>query len=193
MSNLARRFVEAVTQQFEAPDEALAWLQPEVERLKEKDEKRRIQRRGSRVTSGNPRGRPRLTGEQELESKERRRALHREWMAARAAAAPRKSTSSSTRADAHRHRSDAWPSRRRSSRDSLDHRSSGRRLLGRRRRLRQRWSASVSSPARHGSGHPEQSDPQATSSVRRDSLSPTQSHRAHVLPPQGLETHRHPL
>ena len=88
----------------------------------------------------------------------------------------------------HRHRSDAWPSRRRSSRDSLDHRSSGRRLLGCRRRLRQRWSASLSSPARHGSGHPEQSDPQETSSFRRDSLSPTQSHRAHVLPPQGLET-----
>jgi transposase len=35
----------------------------------------------------------------------------------------------------HRHRSDAWPSRRRSSRDSLDHRSSGRRLLGCRRGL----------------------------------------------------------
>jgi transposase len=33
----------------------------------------------------------------------------------------------------HRHRSDAGPSRRRSSRDSVDQRSSGRRLLGRRR------------------------------------------------------------
>jgi transposase len=43
----------------------------------------------------------------------------------------------------HRHRSDAWPSRRRSRRGSLDHRSSGRRLLGCRRRLRQRWSASL--------------------------------------------------
>jgi Transposase DDE domain len=31
---------------------------------------------------------------------------------------------------------------------------------------------------------------QETSSFRR---SPTQSHRAHVLPPQGLETHRNPL
>jgi hypothetical protein len=36
----------------------------------------------------------------------------------------------------HRYRSDARPSRRRSSRDSLDHRSSARRLLGRRHRLR---------------------------------------------------------
>ena len=60
----------------------------------------------------------------------------------------------------HRHRSDAGPSRRRSSRDSVDQRSSGRRLLGRRRRLRQRWSAPLSSRTRHGSGHPEQSDPQ---------------------------------
>jgi hypothetical protein len=47
---------------------------------------------------------------------------------------------------------------------------------------RQRWSASLSSRTRHGSGHPEQSDPQATSSFRRDRLSPTQPHRAHVLP-----------
>jgi hypothetical protein len=46
---------------------------------------------------------------------------------------------------------------------------------------------------RHGSGHPEQSDPQATPSFRRDRLSLTKSHRAHVLPPQGLETHRHSL
>ena len=60
----------------------------------------------------------------------------------------------------HRHRSDAGPSRRRSSRDSVDQRSSGRRLLGRRRRLRQRWPAPLSSRTRHGSGHPEQSDPQ---------------------------------
>jgi transposase len=60
----------------------------------------------------------------------------------------------------HRHRSDAGPSRRRSSRDSVDQRSSGRRLLGRRRRLRQPWSAPLSSRTRHGSSHPEQSDPQ---------------------------------
>jgi hypothetical protein len=80
VSNLARRFVEAVTQQFEAPDEALAWLQPEVERLKEKDAKRRIQQNGNREPTGNPRGRPRLTAEQAAESKERQRANHREWM-----------------------------------------------------------------------------------------------------------------
>ena len=93
----------------------------------------------------------------------------------------------------HRHRSDAWPSRRRSCRDSANQRRSGRRAPGCRHRLRQRWSASLSSRTRHGSGHPEQSDPQATSSVRRDCLSPTQSHRAHGLPPQGLETHRHTI
>ena len=90
----------------------------------------------------------------------------------------------------HRHRSDAWPSRRRSSRDSLDHRSSGRRLLGYRRRLPAMVCVAFFS-RRHGSGHPEQSDPQETSSFRRDSLSPTQSHRAHVLPPQGLDPSQH--
>src|SRR3984957_7335191 len=90
----------------------------------------------------------------------------------------------------HRHRSDAWPSRRRSSRDSLDHRSSGRRLLGCRRRLPAVVCVAFFS-RRHGSGHPEQSDPQETSSFRRDSLSPTQSLRAHVLPPQGLDPSPH--
>ena len=60
MSNLARSFVEAVTQQFEAPDEALIWLQPELENLKAKDAKRREQRNGNPVSTGNPRGRPRL-------------------------------------------------------------------------------------------------------------------------------------
>ena len=52
----------------------------------------------------------------------------------------------------HRHRSDAWPSRRRSCRDSANQRRSGRRAPGCRHRLRQRWSASLSSPTRHSSG-----------------------------------------
>jgi transposase len=76
---------------------------------------------------------------------------------------------------------------------AANQRRSARRAPGRRHRIRQRWSAALSSRTRYGSRHPEQSDPQATSSFRRDRLSPTQSHRAHVLPPQGLETHRHPL
>jgi transposase len=62
----------------------------------------------------------------------------RRRLAVRAAAAPRKSTPSSSARTSHRHRSDAWPPRRRSSRDGLNHRSSARRLLGRRHRLRQR-------------------------------------------------------
>jgi transposase len=44
--------------------------------------------------------------------------------------------------------------RRRSCRDCLNQRRSSRRLLDCRRRLRQRWSASLSSRTRHGSGHP---------------------------------------
>ena len=42
-------------------------------------------------------------------------------------------------------------------------------------------------------GPPNNPNSRATSYFRRDRLSPTQSHRAHVLPPRGLETHRHPL
>ena len=122
---------------------------------------------------------------------ERAQPGRRRRLAVRATAAPRRSAPPSTRANAHRHRSDARPSRRRSSRDSLDHRSSGGRLLGAaydsdglRRFLLERGTVPVipNNPTR-----------KETSSVRRDRLSPTQSHRAHVLPPQGLETHRHPL
>ena len=71
-------FVEIVSEQL--GDAALAFLKPEIDRLREKEQARKIQRRGTRKPTGKPRGRPRLTPEKAAESKERRRAYMRELM-----------------------------------------------------------------------------------------------------------------
>ena len=53
--SLARQYIDQVTQKF--GEAALAFLKPEIDERKAKDEKRR----NSRSPTGNPRGRPRLT------------------------------------------------------------------------------------------------------------------------------------
>ena len=78
--SISRRFVDLVSEQFDAPEIALACLQPEIDALREKEQARKTQRRGNRLPSGNPRGRPILSPEQAAESKERRRAYMSELM-----------------------------------------------------------------------------------------------------------------
>jgi hypothetical protein len=78
--SISRQFIEAVTQIFDAPETALACLKPEIDLLREKEQARKIQRRGNRQSTGKPRGRPRLSPEKQAESNERRRELHRVWM-----------------------------------------------------------------------------------------------------------------
>jgi hypothetical protein len=83
--SIARQFADLVTQKDEAPDLILALLKPELDALREKEQTRKIQRRGSRQPSGNPRGRPRLSLEKAADSKERCRDMHRLWMRAKRA------------------------------------------------------------------------------------------------------------
>jgi hypothetical protein len=78
--SIARRFVDMVTQQFDSPEIALAFLGPEIAALEAKEAARKVQRRGNRQATGKPRGRPRLSPEKRAESDERRRELHRLWM-----------------------------------------------------------------------------------------------------------------
>ncbi len=78
--SVSRRFVDLVSEQFDAPEIALACFRPEIERLEAKEGKRKIQRRGNRLPTGNPKGRPALSPEKAAESKERRRAYMRELM-----------------------------------------------------------------------------------------------------------------
>lgn len=59
---------------FDDPAAAMVALAPDIAARAEKDERRRIQRRGNRESTGNPRGRPRLTEAQQVESKAQRRA-----------------------------------------------------------------------------------------------------------------------
>ncbi len=66
MSRVAE-FVEIVSEQL--GDAALAFLKPEIDRLREKEQARKIQRRGTRKPTGKPRGRPRLTPEKAAESR----------------------------------------------------------------------------------------------------------------------------
>ena len=78
--SISRQFIELVSEQCDAPEIVLGLLQPEIDRLREKEHARKIQRRGSRQPSGNPRGRPPLSAENAAKSKERRRASMRELM-----------------------------------------------------------------------------------------------------------------
>jgi len=78
--SISRRYIEAVSEQCDAPEIMLACLRPEIERLEAKDRERKIQRRGNREPTGNPRGRPALSPEKAAESKERRLAYMRELM-----------------------------------------------------------------------------------------------------------------
>jgi hypothetical protein len=79
--SIARRFVDLVSEQFpEDTETALTFLAPEIDRLREKEQARKVQRRGNRQPTGKPRGRPALTAEKAAESKERRRAYMRELM-----------------------------------------------------------------------------------------------------------------
>jgi hypothetical protein len=65
---------------FDDPVLAAIALAPEIAARAEKDKKRRIQRRGNREPSGNPRGRPRLSDEEVESSKAKRRAYMRDLM-----------------------------------------------------------------------------------------------------------------
>jgi putative transposase len=93
----------------------------------------------------------------------------------------------------HRARSNARPARRCSRRAGSDQLCPARPPPGRRRCLRQRRAATLARRTWNSARHPQQSDAQETASLRRGRLPPTQSHRTHVLPPQGLAPHRHPL
>ena len=62
---------------------AEAFLAREIDTLREKEKKRRLQRNGNREPTGNPRGRPKLTAEAAAEAKEKRREYRRLWMAAK--------------------------------------------------------------------------------------------------------------
>jgi hypothetical protein len=78
--SISRRYIETVSEQCDAPEIVLACLQPEIDKLREKERERKIQRRGNRQPTGNPKGRPALSPEKASQSKERRRAYMRELM-----------------------------------------------------------------------------------------------------------------
>ncbi len=78
--SVSRRYIEAVNEIFPGAE---VFLAREINTLREKEKKRRLQRNGNREPTGNPRGRPKLTPEAAAEAKEKRREYRRRWMQAK--------------------------------------------------------------------------------------------------------------
>jgi hypothetical protein len=86
----SRQFVEAVNEIFEGAE---AFLAREIDTLREREKKRRLQRNGNRQPpTGKPRGRPKLTAEAAAEAEQKRREYRRRWMRAKRSAPPRPSS-----------------------------------------------------------------------------------------------------
>ena len=77
--SVSSRYIDAVNEIFGGAE---AFLAREIDTLREKEKKRRLQRNGNREPTGNPRGRPKLTAEAAAEAKEKRREYRRLWMGA---------------------------------------------------------------------------------------------------------------
>jgi hypothetical protein len=76
--SISRRYIDTVNEIFPGAE---AFLARQIDTLREKEKKRRVQRDGNREPTGNQRGRPRLTPEAAAEAKEKRREYRRLWMA----------------------------------------------------------------------------------------------------------------